>query len=133
MDELWSFVFMKMNEKRVILAREAHTTLIVGLHVGARDGRGIRALFNSLEGFLKEKARFFTDNWKAYLKVLPKQRHEAGKGGLMNYHERFNLTLRQTTGRIVRKTLSFSKSTKNHLGALLFRINHFNQQLSLTL
>jgi hypothetical protein len=59
-------------------------------------------------------------------------RAENGKEtGLTNYIERFNNTLRQRVSRLVRKTLSFSKSIENHVGAIWNFIHHYNAQLQI--
>jgi IS1 family transposase len=71
----------------------------------------------------------FTDFWKAYQKVVPRGQHQAcEKGsGLTNTVERFNLTLRQRLGRMVRKTLSFSKSWRMHLLCLRLFVDTYNR------
>lgn len=43
--------------------------------------------------------------------------------------ERFNNTLRQQVGRLVRKTLSFSKKLSNHIGAIWYFVHHYNASL----
>jgi hypothetical protein len=45
--------------------------------------------------------------------------------------ERFNNTLRQRVGRLVRKTLSFSKKLSNHIGAVWYFIHYYNASLRL--
>lgn len=45
--------------------------------------------------------------------------------------ERFNNTLRQRVSRLVRKTLSFSKSLDNHVGAIWYFIHYYNASLPL--
>ena len=62
----------------------------------------------------------YTDFWAAYGAVFPSQRHKAvvKETGKTSYIERFNNTLRQRVSRLVRKTLSFSKSLENHIGAI---------------
>ena len=40
--------------------------------------------------------------------------------------ERFNNTLRQRVSRLVRETLSFSKTLANHIGAIKYFICHYN-------
>lgn len=71
----------------------------------------------------------FTDFWKAYQKVVPHGQHQAcEKGsGLTNTVERFNLTLRQRLGRMVRKTLSFSKSWRMHVLCLRLFADTYNR------
>ncbi len=71
----------------------------------------------------------FTDFWRAYQAVLPDGQHlAAGKGaGLTNHVERFNNTLRQRLGRLVRKTLSFSKSEEMHECCLSLFLHEYNR------
>jgi transposase len=56
------------------------------------------------------------------------QHRPSEKGtGQTNKVERFNLTLRQRLGRFVRKTLSFSKSSRRHWYALLLFLHEYNR------
>jgi len=75
----------------------------------------------------------YTDFWSAYAAVLPSKRHRAvGKEtGKTSYIERFNNTLRQRVSRLVRKTLSFSKSLENHIGAIWYFVHAYNKSLLL--
>ena len=79
----------------------------------------------------RQCALIYTDFWSAYERVLPSNRHQAvGKEtGKTSYIERFNCTLRQRVSRLVRKTLSFSKKTENHIGAIWNFIHHYNASL----
>ena len=74
-----------------------------------------------------------TDFWASYENVIPKTRHQAvGKeSGKTNHIERFNNTMRQRIFRLVRATLSFSKSLENHIGAIWLFIYHYNKSLLL--
>ena len=65
--------------------------------------------------------------------MLSSKRHKAvvKETGLTNHIERFNNTLRQRVSRLVRKTLSFSKKLENHIGAIIYFINHYNKSLLL--
>jgi hypothetical protein len=45
---------------------------------------------------------------------------------ICNIFERFNNTLRQRVSRLVRETLSFSKTLANHIGAIKYFICHDN-------
>ena len=61
----------------------------------------------------------------------PDQHWAVGQdSGLTAYVERFNCTLRQRAARLVRKTLSFSKSLTHHIGAIKYFICHYNKQLA---
>ncbi len=58
------------------------------------------------------------------------QRHQAlGKENGKTSFERFNNTLKQGVGRLVRKTLSFSKILNNHIGVIWHFIHHYNGSL----
>jgi insertion element IS1 protein InsB len=73
----------------------------------------------------------YTDFWAAYAAVLASKRHRAvgQETGKTSYIERFNNTLRQRVSRLVRKTLSFSQSLENHIGAIWYFIHHYNASL----
>ncbi|WP_445243915.1 IS1 family transposase [Microcoleus sp. S13_B4] len=53
----------------------------------------------------------------------------ARKRALTTYIERFKNTLRQRVSRLVQKTLSFSKSWENYIGAIWYFIPHYNTSL----
>jgi insertion element IS1 protein InsB len=109
-----------------------------------------RKLWNSLPPVYRQCAVAYTDFWSAYGAVFPGTRHQAvskakqrGLGsfpqerlfqeetGKTSYIERFNNTLRQRVSRLVRKTLSFSKSLENHIGAIWYFIHYYNASLPL--
>ena len=72
-----------------------------------------------------------TDFLAQYKAIVPEDRHAAaGKdAGLTAHIERFWLTVRQRVGRVVRRTLSFSKCCWNHVGALWDFVRHYNASL----
>lgn len=131
MDELWSFVDHKGNKQWVWLALDARTREIVGCFIGDRSKTSAQALWESLPPLYRQCAVIYTDAWEAYASVLPSKRHRiVGKEtGLTSYIERFNNTLRQRVSRLVRKTLSFSKSIDNHIGAIWNFIHYYNAQI----
>ncbi len=132
-DELWLFVDNKGNKQWVWLALDADTREIVGVYIGNRDETAAWKLWDSLPPVYRQCAVAYTDFWAAYAAVFPSKRHQAvGKEtGLTSYIERFNNTLRQRVSRLVRKTLSFSKSSENHVGAIWYFIHHYNASLLL--
>ena len=72
----------------------------------------------------------YTDFYATYFCVVPEKQHRPSqKGrGQTNKVERFNLTLRPRLGRFVRKTLSFSKSSRmQHWYALLLFLHEYNR------
>ena len=113
------------------LALDAVTREIVGVYIGARDEESAQGLWNSLPPVYRQCAIAYTDFWAAYAAVLPSQRHRAvGKEtGKTSYIERLNNTLRQRVSRLVRKTLSFSKSLENHIAAIWYFVHYYNASL----
>jgi insertion element IS1 protein InsB len=132
-DELWSFVDHKGNKQWVWLALDADTREIVGVYIGARDEAAAQKLWESLPSVYRQCAVAYTDFGVAYGTVLPSKRHRpVGKEtGKTSYIERFNNTLRQRVSRLVRKTLSFSKSLENYIGAIWYFIHDYNASLLL--
>lgn len=130
-DELWSFVDNKGNKQWVWLALDVKTREIVGVFIGDRDEKAAKKLWDSLPPVYRQCAVAYTDFWAAYGAVFPSQRHKAvGKEtGKTSYIERFNNTLRQRVSRLVRKTLSFSKSLENHIGAIWYFVHYYNASL----
>lgn len=129
-DEAWGFIGCKANKKWLWVALDRATRQIVGLHIGQRDQQGAFGLWESLPDEIRERAIFYTDDWKAYKKVLPTERHViTEKKGETNHIERFFCTLRQRASRMVRKSLSFSKKLDRHVNALKFFAAHYNLSL----
>jgi insertion element IS1 protein InsB len=129
----------KRNKQWAWLALDADTREIVGVYIGARDQASARKLWESLPPVYRQCAITYTDFWAAYAAVLPSKRQmpaatlrerAVGKEtGKTSYIERFNNTLRQRVSRLVRKTLSFSKSLENHIGGIWYFIHHYNASL----
>lgn len=105
---------------------------IVGVYIGSRSRKAAKRLYRSLPAVYRQCAVCYTDYWEAYAQVLPSKRHRAvGKEtGKTNCIERFNNTVRQRVGRLVRKALSFSKCLSNHIGAVWYFVNHYNAMLN---
>jgi len=131
-DEVWSFVASKANKKWIWLAMNTSNRQIIGLHIGKRTQKDALALWQSIPLVFKQKGTFFTDYWKAYENVIPRQQHVAlGKNaGFTNHQERFNLTLRQRVSRLVRDNLAFSKKEANHIGAIKYFICDYNKKIA---
>ncbi len=125
-DEMWSYVGAKDCPQWLWLALERRTGLIAGFHLGARDEEGARGLWLSIPPALRNKALVFTDDWAAYAAVFQKGQHQTEGKKQTTRMERLNNTLRQRCSRLVRKTLSFSKSWQNHFLAIRFFLVNFN-------
>ena len=93
------------------------------------DAEGALGLWNSLPESCRKNAVFYTDFWSAYKEIFPQGKHFSV--GKTNHMERLNLTLRQRVSRLGRKTFSFSKNMKNHIGPLWnFIHHHYNENIA---
>ena len=128
LDEIWSFVRCKDHKAWVWIALSFQTRQVVAMVVGDRSAKTCRKLWERLPEAYR-RLRTYTDFYAAYQKVIPReQHHRCEKGsGLTNAVERFNLTLRQRLGRMVRKTLSFSRSWAMHLLCLRLFLDTYNR------
>jgi IS1 family transposase len=131
LDEMWSFVGNKKNKQWVWLALNPVNRQIIGFHVGGRGSQDAQLFHDGISGFFRENASFFSDYWQSYVKVFAEDTHfGVGKdSGLTAYIERFNCTLRQRCSRLVRKSLSFSKSIDNHINAIKYFICAYNLEI----
>ena len=136
LDEMWSFVQKKSEKQcpdsyRDWIALNPYNRQIIAFHVGSRSQKDAQIFYDKIPDIFKQEAAFFTDYWQAYACVIPEEKHFAvGKdSGLTAYIERFNGTLRQRASRLVRKSLSFSKSLTKHIGAIKYFICNYNLQL----
>lgn len=130
LDEMWSFVGKKENKRWIWLAQCRETRQIIAFHIGSRGREAARQLWNKIPNLVKKHGLFYTDDWDAYQKVLPEERHIISDYKKdTNHIERFNNTLRQRASRLVRKALSFSKSEENHYGAIKYFITQYNLNL----
>jgi insertion element IS1 protein InsB len=131
-DELWSFVGNKDNQVWLWLAMDAETRLIVSCAIDPRDKETAEELWYGLLPEYRQCAVCFTDFYQVYVSVLPSKRHRAvGKEtGQTALIERLNNTLRQRCSRLVRKTLSFSKKLRNHIGAIWYFVHDYNARIS---
>jgi IS1 family transposase/transposase-like protein len=130
-DELWSFVGSKQNRQWVWLALDSPTRCISPVYVGSRNARAAKQFWESIPKSYREIACFDTDLFEPYKKAIPAIQHVASgkETGYTAYIERFNCTLRQMCSRLVRKSLSFSKSVKWHLMAIQYTIWQYNLRM----
>lgn len=130
---MWSFVSNKQNKQWIWFALDEQTREIIRVYVGDRSRQSAKALWQSLPPVYRQCAVCYTDFWQAYEQVIPSKRHRAvGKEtGQTSDVERFNNTVRQRVGRLVRKTLSFSKKLSNHIGAVWDFVHYYNASLHL--
>jgi len=123
-DELWTFVKERKRKKRWLLyAYAPETDEIVAWVWGTRSAKTVKALYEKLKAV--EVDTFCTDDWKAFAKVLPANKHQIGKA-YTRHIEGVNLCLRTRNRRIVRKTACFSKKQTNHDNAMKLVIYYRN-------
>ena len=111
MDEQWSFVGSKSNQRWIWYAVEHSTNTILAYVFGKRKDVVFKKLKSLLEPF--NIKRYYTDDWGAYERNLPASDHEIGKTNTQKI-ERKNLNLRTWIKRLARKTICFSKSEEMH-------------------
>src|SRR5205085_2199312 len=110
LDELWSFVFKKVNQAWIWIALCRKTRQVVAYAVGDRSEKTCQKLWEAIPAAYRA-GQCYTDFWSAYQAVIPEEQHTAGgkETGETAHVERWNNTLRQRLARFVRKTLSFSR------------------------
>ena len=111
LDEMWSFVQNKGNQRWLWLAIDHNTHTVLAYTFGQRKDEIFRALKALLEPF--GISTFYTDDWGSYERNLNPENHVVGKRNTQAI-ERKNLTLRTRIKRLCRKTICFSKSVIMH-------------------
>jgi len=111
MDEMWSFVGKKGDQRWLWHAIDHHTGAVLAYVFGRRTDEVFLRLKALLEPF--GLTRFSTDHWGAYTRHLDPDVHSPGKQHTQKI-ERTHLTLRTRIKRLVRKTICFSKTTQMH-------------------
>lgn len=111
MDEFWSFVGNKSNQRWTWYAIERKSGCILAWHNGKRTDKDFLILWNMLKVF--DIAKYHTDNWSSYSKYIPPHRHSIGKENTWKI-ERKNLNFRTHLKRLARRTICFSKNEMIH-------------------
>jgi insertion element IS1 protein InsB len=124
LDEMWSFVGNKGNQRWLWLAIDHGSRTVLAYTFGERKDKVFRELKALLEPF--GITMFYTDDWGAYERNINQENHTVGKSNTQAI-ERTNLTLRTRIKRLCRKTICFSKSIKMHdiVVGLVINILHF--------
>jgi len=111
MDEFWSFVQNKSNQRWTWYAIERRSGCILAWHNGKRQDKDFLILWKLLEPF--SIALYHTDDWGSYSKYIPPKMHRIGKDRTWKI-ERKNLNFRTHLKRLNRKTICFSKNEQIH-------------------
>ena len=90
MDEQWSYVGNKSNQRWLWYAVDHATNTVLAYVFGKRKDEVFKELKTLLEPF--DIARYYTDNWGAYQRHLETDKHEIGKRNTQKI-ERKNLTI----------------------------------------
>jgi insertion element IS1 protein InsB len=128
LDELWSFVGKKTEQRWVWLALCRRTRQVVAYWVGDRSQESALELWLRIPADYRHCASV-SDGWTAYAAVFNAQTHRSleDPNGETNHVERWFNTLRQRLARFVRKTLAFSKRDDLHEGLLRLFIDDYHR------
>ena len=111
LDEMWSFVLTKENQRWLWLAIDHDTRAILAYTFGKRKDEVFKQLKVLLEPF--SITMFYTDDWGSYERNIASAKHTISKKNTQAI-ERKNLTLRTRIKRLCRKTICYSKSEFMH-------------------
>jgi insertion element IS1 protein InsB len=114
-----AFCRFKKNKLWVIKALDRRTGGTVAWVLGNRDTATFRRLYDKVKHLTG--CIFYTDDWSAFAKVLPSERHVIGKAHTVGI-ERDNSNTRHHLGRFTRRTKIVSK--KEFMVDLTLRIWH---------
>lgn len=122
LDEQWSFVGNKANQRWLWYAVDHATNTVLGYVFGRRTDE----VFKELKALLAplNVTRYFTDDWGAYGRHLDAGDHEVGKRNTQKI-ERKNLNFRTWIKRLTRRTICFSKLEVMHdtvIGLLINKV-----------
>jgi len=111
MDEFWSFVETKFNQRWTWYAMDKSSGVIIAWYNGKRTDEDFQKLLDHISHFPID--RYYTDDWGAYSRYLPVGKHIIGKDMTWKI-ERKNLNFRTHIKRLNRKTICYSKNEEIH-------------------
>ena len=111
MDEQWSYVQNKKEQRWLWYALDKATSRVVAYTFGPRADSTLKSLLAKLKDF--RITLYFTDGWGSYERLLEQEKHVVGKRYTQQI-ERCNLNFRTRVKRLARKTICFSKSSEIH-------------------
>ncbi len=125
LDEFWSYVGDKSNQRWTWYALEKGSGTILAHHTGKRTDEACAKLLDKLKPFPIQ--HYYTDNWQSYSKLIPTDQHRIGKEHTWKI-ERMNLNFRTHLKRLHRKTMCFSKNETIHDNVIGMYISHHHYQ-----
>ena len=96
-----AFYRLKKNKLWIIKALDRASRRTVAWVLGHRSAATFQRLYNQVSHLTE--CRFYTDDWNAFGKVLPSERHIIGKAGTTAI-EQDNSNTRHHLGRMTRRT-----------------------------
>jgi insertion element IS1 protein InsB len=131
LDEVCGYVQRRGNKVWTWTALCRRTRQVVAYVNGDRSEATCKTLWDRIPDAYRG-CRTFSDFWKAYASIFTPGLHQSvGKEtGEAVHMERWNNTLRQRVGRMVRKTLSSSKDANWHDGVIHWFVVSYNSSLS---
>jgi IS1 family transposase/transposase-like protein len=112
LDDFWSFVRSKANQRWTWYAWDAKRKCIPAHHNGRRTNASCKKLCDELS--LRYEIRHYnTDDWQSYNTMLSPEKHRISKKSTQRI-ERQNLNFRTHIKRLNRRTICFSKSEVIH-------------------
>jgi insertion element IS1 protein InsB len=122
MDEMWSFVGKKRQQRWLWHAIDHHTGKVLAYVFGRRKDTVFLELKSLLSPF--GITRFYTDDWGAYRRHIDADQHTVGKQHTQKIEQK-HTTFRARIKRLARKTICFSKSMQLHDIVVGLFINRF--------
>jgi insertion element IS1 protein InsB len=114
-----AFCRLKKNKLWLIKAIDRRTGKTVAWVLGDRDTATFQRLYDKVRHLTG--CTFYTDDWKAFAKILPPERHVIGKAHTIDI-EHDNSNTRHNLGRFTRRTKVVSR--KEFMVDLTLRIWH---------
>ena len=111
LDEMWSYVGKKANQRWLWHALDHHTGKVLAYVFGRRQDDVFLRLKSLLEPF--GITRFYTDGWGAYERHIEPEQHAVGKQHTQKIESK-HINLRTRIKRLVRRTICFSKTERMH-------------------
>ena len=122
MDEFWSFVKKKKNQRWTWYAIEKQTGIIISWHNGRRTDWDLRVLLSQVQEIPIKK--YYTDHLNFYKTTLMDSEHIVGKANTWKI-ERKNLNFRTHLKRLNRRTICYSKNEEIHDNVIGMYIERF--------
>ncbi len=126
LDEFWSFVGSKQNQRWTWLAITSSSRRIGAFVNGRRTDKNCRELIDKYQN--SRIGEFASDDWQSYQKFVPSEIHHIGKDKTQRI-ERVNLNFRVHLKRLNRRTIAFSKSNEMHDAVIKLYVHYHNHKL----